>query len=117
MSWSIPKFAQDLVYGAYLAKEGMDRAETAQERRHANWGGMAYACLVSYAHEHQEFTTELVRAYSEGNGLPASNGSAWGPVIRRALREGLIEFAGYEQSSMPSRHLNNVRIWRKKRMP
>jgi hypothetical protein len=108
--------SQTLNVAAFLRDHGMTVAENAQERRHAGWQDSAYAWLVNYTHEHHEFTTELVRAYAEGNGLPPSTGFAWGAVIKRAVRDGLIEPAGFEASSNPSRHLGTVRIWRAKRI-
>lgn len=101
--------------GRALAEEGMDRSAGAQERHETGWADAAYACLCSYAAEHQEFTVELLRAYAESNGLPPSNGSPWGNVVRRAIKDGVIQFAGYETSSNPSRHACPVKIWRAKR--
>ena len=101
--------------GRALADEGILQSAGAQERRETGWAGAAYACLCSYAAEHNEFTVELLRAYAESNGLPPSNGSPWGNVVRRAIKDGVIQFAGYETSSNPSRHACPVKIWRAKR--
>jgi hypothetical protein len=87
-----------------------------QERRYRGWGEAAYAYLCRYAKEHPSgFTTELVRAWAASEGLEDDSPSAWGAVVRRAKKNGVIEFAGYEQSSNASRHLNMVRIWRAKK--
>lgn len=105
-----------MVAGEISAYMGMRRSELHQESVRQGWHDDAYQMLIAYAHEHYEWTTELLRRFAEDAGLDSAvNASAWGSVILRARREKLIEFAGYESSSNPSRHLAPVRIWRRVR--
>jgi hypothetical protein len=44
---------------------------------------------------------------------PPPDARAWGSVIMRARRAGLIEHAGYAQSLRRSRHAGIVSTWRR----
>jgi len=89
---------------------------------HANaviesWSDRAAAMLREYGQTSAEvgatFTAEDVRGFAEDNGLPAApDARAWGVVIMRARRAGLIKHAGYETSKSPTRHHGITSAWR-----
>jgi hypothetical protein len=52
-------------------------------------------------------------AYRRGLPQPPAPG-AWGPIVKRLVREGRIEFVRFEESRNPSQHGKPVKVWRVK---
>ena len=64
-----------------------------------SWSDRALALVAQYAQKHPEFMAEDAREYAHKSGLPVPpDGRAWGAVIQRAHRAGLIMAVGYAPS-------------------
>lgn len=101
--------------GRELAREGMERSAGTQERLAPGWAAGAYRELVRFAQERQRFTGEEAKAFAYREGLERPrNEGAWGGVVNRAARAGVIEFDGYEVAGSASRHCAPNRRWRSK---
>lgn len=76
---------------------GMARARDHAEADVPGWGDHAYALLHQYAlDQRMPWTCEAFRPWAYDRGLPVpANERAWGPVVQRAIRAGLIERVGY----------------------
>ena len=106
----------DVNQGKQLALEGIERSSKRQRAIDPFWSELAYKYLLAYSAEHFScFSVELVKAHAYAHGLKEPyNGSAWGQIVRRAIREDRIVYAGLEPSINGSRHTAPVRLWRKK---
>jgi hypothetical protein len=75
---------------------GIERAATHANQVVAAWVDMAVDSLRVYSRTHEEFLTEDVREIAYALGLPQPpDGRAWGQVMRRGQREGVVERCGY----------------------
>lgn len=81
------------------------------------WGERAFCMLVEYVAgpgRTAEFTGEAVRRWAEGRGLPLPpDKRAWGAVMSRAIRNGMIERAGITSSEDPISHRGLRTTWRR----
>lgn len=74
-----------------------------------DWQDAALASLHQYALTHERFLTEEARA--DADQLPDwVDGRAWGQVVRRAVRLGWIERAGFAPAR--SSNLSPKPLWR-----
>ncbi len=75
------------------AQDGIRRAAVHAGKR---WVRLAVGYVQEYAAKHETFLAEDCREFAEADGLTCPPDSrAWGGVMRRALREGIIVRAGY----------------------
>jgi hypothetical protein len=90
MSHGLAETRRDIGIDTSEGKANLDKAGWSDEAMH----GLELYCQ---AHEAHEFLAEDVRAWTEEMGVVAApeNGRAWGGVIRRAARQGLIIRVGY----------------------
>jgi hypothetical protein len=98
-----------------LRDMGMARAQMAQDGRSPGWGDIAFNAVRKFCKEHPtaRFKTEVVRIWAEEIEyiVPARNLRAWGPVILKAAREGLIRAVGYEKTNNPTAHNTPATLW------
>ena len=81
------------------------------------WQDSAFASLQSFIASAQArplvFMAEQARSWAEKRGLAEPpDPRAWGAVMQRAKREGLIHGAGYAESMNPEAHCRPTRLWR-----
>lgn len=101
--------------GQQLAEEGGHRALDHAERVEDDWGNRAYAALVAYSRFASMLTIEQVKEEAYNHGLPEPPApGAWGPVTKRAKKEGLIEFLRFNTSANATQHGKPVILWRVK---
>lgn len=93
---------------------GMARVTASADDAHANWSATAYLTLRAFVRRREHaFTAENVRAFATEKGLPdCHDDRAWGPVLRRAAKEGLIRKTGYRQAEGRACHMHPVTLWR-----
>ena len=72
---------------------GMARVQRSAEDREHGWEADAVSQVREHALAHEHFATEDVRArYGTPEGV---NPKAWGPVMKRAQRDGIVEPDGF----------------------
>ena len=81
-----------------------------------SWSDNAFALLVAYLGKHDgEFCSDQVRSWATNNGLEEPpNRHAWGAVMLRAKREGLIKKNGmgtYHFPDSPNTHGKPTNFW------
>lgn len=79
-----------------------------------NWSSNAYALLETYIQRHRgtQFLAEDIRDWAISHGLPKPpHDRAWGGVISRAAKVGIIKFMGYEKTKNPKAHRTPASLW------
>jgi len=101
----------NLFTGQQLRDEGIKRATDSAERRHESWPEIAYQFLQGYIRRNRRFMTEQVREASEGYVPEPPSTRAWGGVVVRAARRGLIRKVGFANVSNPTAHCTPATVW------
>lgn len=108
----------NIEYGKTLKEKGMARsARTANELNHG-WTDKAYNMLHHFLRSmkrggRETFMGEDFKLFAYANGLQhARSDRAFGSVMSRAAKAGLITRAGYGQVSNPTAHAATASIWR-----
>lgn len=87
----------EYVAAAERRDDGMTRAVQHADAVELFWSESAYAHLMDFCRTQKAFLTEEARQFAEGRGLTNPPDSrAWGAVIRRAAKNGLIQRIGYK---------------------
>lgn len=90
--------------------EALGRVEGGSDPR---WVAAAERAVIWCANRFGTFTSDEVWDRLEYRKVPAPREPrALGPVMKRAVRDGLIEPAGYVQSARQERHCAPVRVYR-----
>jgi hypothetical protein len=104
--------------GPSLRDAGMAKSLTHANSVHTDWGRKAYGIMIHYlwitSRGVGTFMTEDLRAYARGRISKPPDDRAWGGIIMRAVREGLIVRHGYARHKDPSRHAGPSTVWRVK---
>lgn len=91
------------------AELGMQRTLDLAERETPGWGAIASEFLRQYAKDNGRFTGwMLVRSAADRIPQPP-NPKAWGSVIQRAARAGIIRKVGFVPDV--HRHNNPIPVW------
>jgi len=80
------------------------------------WANQAYKYLEDYVdiQDHdREFLAEDIRYSSEGHVPLPSNPRAWGSVVRKAKRDGVIVATGYAEVTNKKAHATPATLWAK----
>jgi hypothetical protein len=103
-------FGQDV---RAAADAGMAQAADHADRVNPGWTGAAEAQLRAYASQEPTFAAEDVRAWAHRRGLPhPPTGRAWGMVIRKARKAGVLVPAGFRTSKLGPGHAHPIQVWR-----
>jgi hypothetical protein len=98
--------------GDDLARDGMAKAVKNADSVDLKWSEKAMSALCRFISLHKgPFQAEDVRRFAVSVPHPPSL-RAWGSVIVKAARLGLIEAVGYETVSNPLAHSTPARVWR-----
>lgn len=95
-------------------KRAVDHADSLAPAVAPKWSDTAFDYLLEYARENRSFTSEDVRQAAERAErvtIPPDK-RAWGGVVQRASRAGIIERAGFVTAKDPKVHCNNIALWR-----
>ena len=113
-----------LFTGEELANQGIKKAVDHANRVTPKWAEMAYDCFLSYlgcCPSGYNFMAEDVRDFSTRHypfmhdGLPEPpNLRAWGGIMRRVQRAGVIRAIGTRKVSNTKAHCANATLWIKK---
>ena len=98
--------------GDWLRDKGIQKAVDHAEQRVPSWKEKALTLLKEYPQE--RFMAEEVREWAKSRGLedPPSK-RAWGGVIVKAQKTGLIFHVGYGKVKNPKAHRTPASIWRR----
>lgn len=96
--------------GEQLKTTGMQAAIVSADKASEGWSDRAYEDLLKYARQHRYLMAEDVRQASE-SGIPPSK-RAWGPIISRGKREGVISHLGHRSVKNPKAHKANASWWK-----
>jgi hypothetical protein len=97
-----------------LRDKGISQAEDHANRDYFGWSEQAYSFLVTFARMNPVFQAEDVRGAAEGIVPQPPSERAWGGVIVRARKEGLIERTGYAPVKNPKAHKTPAAVWKYK---
>lgn len=110
-----PQPRLDILFTAeQLRDAGMALALEHADAKIPKWGDMCYELLKQYlVITSGTFLTEYFRPWAESiKGLPAPpTPKAYGPVMNRAARAGIIKHLGYAPTSNPKGHKHPSSIW------
>lgn len=100
----------DMFEGNRQRDIGIQKSINHEDYKEPSWSDRAVECVRKYPHK--KFMTEDVRVWSYANGLPkASSGRAWGSVITKAQKSGIIIFHGYDRVKNPNAHRTPAAVW------
>lgn len=91
--------------------EGMARAEAAANPA---WAAGMWKCIQDVARQQAELSADDVFALARKRRVGATHDNrAFGPLMKRAEREGYVEITPrFTNSDRTSKHLNPIRIWK-----
>lgn len=97
--------------GEELRDEGIQKAIDNANEASPSWSEMAFKFLQGFAARNKEFMAEQVREASlEQIPIPPSK-RAWGAVIVRAAKCGLITRKGYRKVKNKKAHCTPATLW------
>jgi hypothetical protein len=104
---------------AALARElrdvGIRRAAEHAESKVPTWNERAFGYLLEFAagkRQGDRFQSEDVRQLAEGKGFPVPpDKRAWGAIMLRGARAGIMTKIGWAPASDPKVHCNPVSLW------
>lgn len=100
--------------GSELKQGGIQVAVDNAEQKHPGWQEEAFEALKQFLFWHKSpFMCETFRAFAESecNVPPPPSSRAYGAVMQRAKKEGLIEHVCLKQVSNPRAHCANASQW------
>ena len=106
--------SHDLFSANDLQKCGIQVAMQHAELKHDGWADQTHEALKQFLSWHKSpFLCETFRVYAETeHGIPQPPSSrAYGGVIQRAKREGLIKHVGFGSTKNPSAHGTPASLW------
>ena len=98
--------------GSQLRDKGFKKAIDNANDTHEKWSDKAYKFLVSYIKSQDEFMTEDLRLASEKEIPNPPSNRAWGGIILRAVRAGLIHRVGFSNVKNVKAHRTPATVWR-----
>lgn len=103
--------------GSELRDKGMKQAADNADRVVPSWGDDAVGYLERFLKRYSiftEFQAEHVRHWAHNNGLPMPpDARAWGMVMKRAKKFGLVEFVRWDRCHDRKVHMCPAAVWRK----
>ena len=98
--------------GSQLRDKGIKQAINNANDTHEKWSDKAYKFLLDYIKSHKEFMTEELRVDSEKEIPKPPSNRAWGGIILRAVRAGLIHRVGFANVKNVKAHKTPATVWR-----
>ncbi len=97
----------------YLRGIGIQQAVTKADKDHNKWSEIAYSFLLHYIKSNPEFMAEQVRNESLVLGLvpEPKNKRAWGGILVRAAKAGLIKRIGFKNVTNSKAHCTPATLW------
>jgi len=101
----------DMFSAEYLRDAGIRYAMDHADYHIDNWSGKAFEFLKQFIQENKEFMAEEVRIASKNIVAEPPNNRAWGGVIVRAARQGLIKRKGFRNVTNTNAHCTPATLW------
>ena len=98
--------------GAELRDKGIKKALDNANNTHDKWSDKAYDFLLKYIKYQNQFMTEDVRVASEKAIPKPPSNRAWGSVILKAAKSGLINRVGFANVKNAKAHKTPAYVWR-----
>lgn len=105
----------DVIQARTERDAGINRATDHAEAINPGWNEMAYNLLKRFLSVHHgPFMAEELRSYAAQIDFPLPpHARAWGGIMARAAKSGIIERVGLGPVSNVKAHCANATIWRK----
>ena len=98
--------------GSQLRDKGIKQAVDNANNTHEKWSVKAYKFLTNYIKSQHEFMTEDARIASEKEIPKPPSNRAWGGIILRASKAGLINRIGFSNVKNVKAHRTPATVWR-----
>lgn len=105
-------FERNIVDGKILRDAGIEKAITHANETNDNWSERAYRFLLDFIKTRNVFMCEDVRAASMRNVPEPPSKRAWGAIILKAAKSGMIIQSGYNKVKNANAHKANAAVWR-----
>lgn len=93
--------------------DAMQRAADHADGVSPRWTDVGFEHLRLFAMQHYTLTCEQVRKHAEAKGFPKPpTRRAWGAIVSRAVRAGVITQGVYEKATDPLVHCRPIMRWR-----
>lgn len=101
------------IWDVAAGRTARDAAIADVEVRSVPWRTVAWEALCDLVDVSATLTSDDVWAELDRRSIPRpEEGRAMGPVMQRAVREGLITPTGYTQGTNPKHHADVMRVYR-----
>ena len=101
----------DLFKGNKLRDLGINQASENADDKYEEWSNLAYEYLLQYIKQNKRFMAEEIRVSSVGVIPDPPSNRAWGAIIVRAKKAGLIKSVGTAGVKNPKAHRAICNIW------
>lgn len=102
----------DMNLGEVMKQRGITLALRNANEQHESWGERAYNYLKAFIKDNPTFRAEQARAYAESQGLEEPKSKrAFGAVILRAAKAGIIKKIGHDTVENPKAHRCFASLW------
>jgi len=98
--------------GEQLKIEGIQTALNSANEKAENWSQLAYDFALGYISKVPVFMVEEMRKEAEGFVPVPPSKRAWGAIIKKLKKNGLVEHNGYRQVKNPLAHMANATLWK-----
>jgi len=97
--------------GTELRDKGIQQAINHADKVEEKWSEKAYDFLLKYIQTHSEFMAENVREASKGILSEPPSNRAFGAIIVRAVKSGLIVRKGFRNVENVKAHKTPASVW------
>ena len=101
----------DIFISHNLRDKGIQQAINYADKVQPLWSEQAYNCLLNYIRYNDEFMTEDVREASKNQLSEPPSARAWGGIIVKAVKCGLIYRKGFRNVSNVKAHCTPATLW------
>jgi len=101
----------DIFISQNLRDKGIQQAINYADKVQPLWSEQAYNCLLNYIRYNDEFMTEDVREASKNQLSEPPSSRAWGGIIVKAVKCGLIYRKGFRNVSNVKAHCTPATLW------
>ena len=112
-TFAMMKEQLNIFSGEELRDIGIKKSFDNANDKFENWGEIAYDFLLQYIKRNYAFLTEDIRIASADIVPEPPSKRAWGAVILKAKKAGLIRKIGFRNVKNPKAHCTPATLWKK----